>query len=130
MLLEILEGDEIDKFVQPFDMNEFPFRLAAISRLGVVVWVIWIEGRLIDAVFSHNLHDTGNAWNGAVAVVEESKIALKVSATAARSECSSRRCLKRDLPHAWLSCCCEQQSYELRPSLQALFCSSDRRSKI
>jgi hypothetical protein len=100
MSLELFESDEVDKFVRKLDMNELPLRLVAISRLWVVVWVIWVEGRFVDAVFSHNLHDTGNAWNGAVAVVEESKIALKVSATAARSEYGSRRCLKGDLPHA------------------------------
>lgn len=80
MCLKFFKGDEVDKLVHEHDVNEFPLRLIAVSRLWVVVRMIGVEGRFVDAVFLHNLHNTCNAWNGAVTMVEESEIALSLSA--------------------------------------------------
>lgn len=82
MRLELLQSDEVVKLVRKFDMDELPLRLAAISRLWVVVRVIRVEGSLVDAMFLHNLHDAGNAWNGAVAMIEESQVTLEAEVSA------------------------------------------------
>ena len=82
MCLKLFKGYEVDKFVHELDVNEFPLRLIAVSRFRVVIRMIWVECRFVDAMFLNNLHNTGDTWNGAVAMVEESEIALRLSVTA------------------------------------------------
>lgn len=82
MCLKLLQSYEVIELVHECDMDELPFRVAAISRLWVVVWVVWVEGSLVDAVFLHNVHNAGDAWNGAVAMIEEGLVALVVLVSA------------------------------------------------